>query len=176
MSYPSNTPLASRGSDPLDLKVIYRPARDRAVDIIFVHGLGGSSRLTWSKNYRLEFCWPLKFLPHEPDISEARILTFGYNANFRPGSGKNKTSILDFAKDLLYELKYAKDELGPELEDLRMGEASIIASTCVLGRTNMNIAAHYLRSPLNGRAHCERGTVLKLLTTTKPALTNRIHV
>ncbi|EHK99638.1 putative Vegetative incompatibility protein HET-E-1 [Glarea lozoyensis 74030] len=31
-------------------------------------------------------------------------------------------SVLDFAKDLLYDLKYAKDESAPELEELRMGE------------------------------------------------------
>jgi hypothetical protein len=116
------------------LKVIYRPPCDRRVDIIFVHGLGGSSRKTWAKNRDLEFFWPLKFLPLEPDINEARILTFGYNANFRPGSGKNKMSVLDFAKDLLYDLKYAKDESDSELEDLRMGEASIIV-TAYISRT-----------------------------------------
>lgn len=31
-------------------------------------------------------------------------------------------SVLDFAKDLLYDLKYSQDESVPELEDLRMGE------------------------------------------------------
>lgn len=87
--------------------------------------------MTWSKNRNVEFFWPLKFLPFEPEIKEARILTFGYNANFRPGSGHNKMSVLDFAKDLLYDLKYAKDESVPELEDLRMGEASTIAPACI---------------------------------------------
>lgn len=66
----------------------------------------------------------MKFLPLEPDINEARILTFGYNANFR-GAGKNKAmSVLDFAKELLYELKYSQDDSVPELEELRMGEVS----------------------------------------------------
>jgi len=80
--------------------------------------------MTWSKDHNLDFFWPLKFLPHETDINEARILTFGYNANFRPGSGKNKMSVLDFAKDLLYDLKYGQDESAEELEDLMMGEVS----------------------------------------------------
>lgn len=35
-------------------------------------------------------------------------------------------SVLDFAKDLLYDLKYAQDEDGAELNDLRMGEVSTI--------------------------------------------------
>ncbi|PMD32251.1 YVTN repeat-like/Quino protein amine dehydrogenase [Hyaloscypha variabilis F] len=112
--------------DPLGLKVIHRPLGERRVDIVFIHGLGGSSRMTWSKDHNLDFFWPLKFLPHETDINEARILTFGYNANFRPGSGKNKMSVLDFAKDLLYDLKYGQDESAEELEDLMMGERPII--------------------------------------------------
>lgn len=112
--------------DPLGLKVIHRPSGQRRIDIIFIHGLGGSSRMTWSKNRDPSLFWPLQFLSHEPDISEARFLTFGYNVNFKPGSGKAKISILDFAKDLLYDLKYAQDDTGAELEDLRMGEKRII--------------------------------------------------
>lgn len=83
--------------------------------------------MTWSKNRNPELFWPLKFLPLEPDIKDARILTFGYDANFRPGSGRNKMSILDFAKDLLYDMKYAKDDSVPGLEDLHIGEASEIS-------------------------------------------------
>ncbi|KAK4113334.1 hypothetical protein N656DRAFT_778094 [Canariomyces notabilis] len=116
----------SSGRDPLGLKVVHRPEGERRVDIVFVHGLGGSSRLTWSHNRDPDYFWPLKFLPSEPDINEARILTFGYNANFRPGSGRNKMSILDFAKDLLYDLKYSQDNSGRGLEDLHMGERPII--------------------------------------------------
>lgn len=135
--FQANRGAAASDQDPLGLKIIYRPPGDRGVDIVFVHGLGGSSRATWSKDHNPEFFWPLKFLPFEPDINEARILTFGYNANFRRGSGKNRMSVLDFAKDLLYDLKYAKDESVPELEDLRMGEAStsrLPASTAQLIR------------------------------------------
>ncbi|KAI1087197.1 hypothetical protein F5B19DRAFT_497604 [Rostrohypoxylon terebratum] len=131
----SATPRGVEASskDPLGLKVVYRPAGQRRADIIFVHGLGGSSRMTWSYQRNLEYFWPLKFLPSEPDINEARILTFGYNANFRPGSGKNKMSILDFAKDLLFDLKHAQDETVPELEDLGMGERPIIFTVHSMG-------------------------------------------
>ncbi|KAK4097307.1 hypothetical protein N658DRAFT_500536 [Parathielavia hyrcaniae] len=116
---------ASR-QDPLGLKVVHRPTGERRVDVVFVHGLGGSSQMTWSHNRDPEFFWPLKFLPFESDINESRILTFGYNANFRSGSGRNKMSVLDFAKDLLYEMKFSQDESVQELEDLRMGERPII--------------------------------------------------
>jgi hypothetical protein len=69
----------------------------------------------------------MKFLPHEQDINTARIFTFGYNANFRPGSGKNRWSILDFAKDLLYDLKYAQDDESPSDSDLGMGKVRSVS-------------------------------------------------
>lgn len=92
----------------------------RKVDIVFIHGLGGASRKTWSKNEDPELFWPLKFLSFEPDVCETRLLTFGYNANFR-ASGSVGISVLDFAKDLLFDLKYAKDE---QKEDLDIGAVS----------------------------------------------------
>lgn len=105
---------------PLGLNVVYAPPNGHKADIVFVHGLGGNSRWTWSKYKNPELFWPLTFLPLEPDVCLARILTFGYNANFRKG-GNAGTSVLDFAKDLLFDLKYAKDE---QMDDLEMGNVS----------------------------------------------------
>jgi hypothetical protein len=62
----------------------------------------------------------LQFLPLEPDVCQARILTFGYIANFRRRESVSP-SVLDFAKDLLFDLKYAKDE---QKEDLNIGSVS----------------------------------------------------
>ena len=90
------------------------------MDIIFIHGLGGTSRRTWSKNEDPELFWPLKFLPLEPDVCLARVLTFGYNASIRT-AGNVSTTVLDFAKDLLFDLKYAKDE---QKEALDIGNVS----------------------------------------------------
>jgi hypothetical protein len=87
-----------------------------------VHGLGGTSRLSWSKNKDPELFWPLTFLPLEPDICHARILTFGYNATILKAN-KNTSSILDFAKALLFDLKYGK---GLEMEELNIGEVSLL--------------------------------------------------
>ena len=94
----------------MGLQVLHNPENGRRADIVFVHGLGGTSRLTWSKNKDLDLFWPLKFLPFEPDICQGRILTFGYNGSFLNSSAKNSATVLDFAKDLLYDLKYAQDE------------------------------------------------------------------
>lgn len=108
------------GPGPLGLSVIYIPENVLKVDIVFIHGLGGASRKTWSKNQDPELFWPLKFLPSEPNVCHARILTFGYNANIS-AAGNLSTSVLDFAKDLLFDLKYAKDE---QKEDLHIGFVS----------------------------------------------------
>ena len=85
-----------------------------------MHGLGGTSRWTWSKHRNPKLFWPLTFLPLEPDICLARIMTFGYNASFQK-TGNVTTSVLDFAKDLLFDLKYAKDQ---HMEDLDVGKVS----------------------------------------------------
>ena len=145
--------------DPLGLKVLHTPSGQRRVDIVFVHGLGGSSRLSWSKNHDLDLFWPLKFLPFEPGINEARLLTFGYNANFGPGSRKNKMSVLDFAKDLLYDLKYAKDESGPELDELNMGEVCSDSMARTDRLANIDIATNNFHGSFYGRSHCERGII-----------------
>lgn len=112
---------------PVGLYILYTPDNGHKVDIVFVHGLGGTSRRTWSKNEDPELFWPLKFLPLEPDICRARILTFGYNADFR-AAGNASTSVLDFAKDLLFDLKYAKYEQQKDLDIGNVGKASEIRS------------------------------------------------
>jgi hypothetical protein len=109
-------------SGPLGLTVVYTPNNGHKVDIVFVHGLGGTSRWTWSKNRKPELFWPLTFLPLEPDICLARIMTFGYNAQFQK-AGSVTTSVLDFAKGLLFDLKYGKDQ---HLEELEIGNVPLI--------------------------------------------------
>ncbi|KAL3420621.1 nacht and wd domain protein [Phlyctema vagabunda] len=112
----------TKSSDHLGLNVIFEP-EDPLVDIIFVHGLGGTSRATWSYNRDLDFFWPGKWLPLEPDIQNARILSFGYNAHFAAPGPAPIAGISDFAKDLLFEMKYAKNK---RLEDLEIGKRPLI--------------------------------------------------
>ncbi|KAL1851758.1 hypothetical protein VTK73DRAFT_9363 [Phialemonium thermophilum] len=114
--------------DPLGLTVVYQPPGAPVADVVFVHGLGGSSRRTWCHNRDLELFWPARFLPLEPVVGAARILTFGYNAGFGPGSAKSRIAILDFAQELLYELKFARDRSTPESGSgsLGIGERPII--------------------------------------------------
>lgn len=61
--------MATYGLDEL-----YSP-EDAKVDIVFVHGLSGHRRATWTKDSIL---WPQELLP--TDIPSARVITFGYEA------------------------------------------------------------------------------------------------
>lgn len=105
------------GQNPLGLNVVYTPKNGHKADIVFVHGLGGTSRWTWSKHKSPDLFWPLTFLPLEPDLCLARIMSFGYNATIRKSTNAS-TAVLDFAKELLFDLKYATDD---QKEDLNIG-------------------------------------------------------
>ncbi|KAL1881197.1 hypothetical protein Daus18300_001048 [Diaporthe australafricana] len=122
----SDLALVRKSSDAdsgaFGLNVVCTPDHGHKADIVFVHGLGGTSRWTWSKNRDPELFWPLTFLALEPDLCLARILTFGYNATLKKG-GHAGHSVLDFAKDLLFDLKYATDE---RKGDLQMGSVPLI--------------------------------------------------
>ncbi|MCJ1434911.1 hypothetical protein MMC27_004281 [Xylographa pallens] len=112
-----------RRLDPLGLNVVYDPGPARTVDIIFVHGLGGTSRQTWSKNRNPDLFWPQTWLPSEPETACARILSFGYNVNFKSIGPKSLSGVTDFAKDLLFEMRFGKDNKS---EDLNIGKIPVI--------------------------------------------------
>lgn len=97
------------------LSVVYTPpTTPHRANIIFIHGLGGTSLGTWTKSKDPELFWPSKFLQCDPELCSCRILTFGYEASIFKGD--NIKSISDIAKDLLFNLKYSKDENGEDLE------------------------------------------------------------
>ncbi len=122
-SYRNASPSSDRHNETLGLQVIYQPPSAAPIDIIFVHGLGGDIRKTWSKNHDPNLFWPQLWLPLEPDIGRARIFSFGYNASFRGGAAKSISNIADFAKELLFDMKFGRDEQG---EDLEIGKVPIM--------------------------------------------------
>ncbi|KAI8948085.1 hypothetical protein F4801DRAFT_592075 [Xylaria longipes] len=127
LSVPSaaNSVLHHRSPSPstsgLGLHIIHQPEHP-VLDIIFVHGLGGHSRKTWSKDHDPSFFWPGLWLPSETGIESARIFTFGYNADWRSAT-KSVSNITDFAKELLFEMRFGKDGSG---EDVNLGLNPII--------------------------------------------------
>ncbi|KAI4262525.1 MAG: hypothetical protein L6R42_002303 [Xanthoria sp. 1 TBL-2021] len=113
-----------RHADPLGLNVLYEPDDGAPiVDIIFVHGLGGTSQETWSRNRDPQFFWPREWLPSEPGFEQARILSFGYNAHFASSGRENVLDIADFAKDLLFGMKYGLNE---DSQGLEVGKVPVI--------------------------------------------------
>jgi hypothetical protein len=96
----------------LDLPAESASTSEPAVNIVFVHGLGGSAKGTWT--YAPGRFWPL-WLHEVEGLENTRVMTFGYDANWHQiWKPKNLLDISDFGKQLLDQLflhysKYPKD-------------------------------------------------------------------
>ncbi|KAK4141312.1 uncharacterized protein C8A04DRAFT_39157 [Dichotomopilus funicola] len=106
-----------RTDDPLGLVVLHKPSK-RTVDILFIHGLGGSSLRTWCRDGDLHKLWPKLWLPQL--IPTARILSFGYKTHFSSKTDTSSLSIKNFAGDLLHQMKHG------ETTTERLGQVPII--------------------------------------------------
>ncbi|KAF2671659.1 hypothetical protein BT63DRAFT_398038 [Microthyrium microscopicum] len=116
--------------DPLGLELIYEPEISPPLDIIFVHGIGGTSRSTWTKDRHADKFWPKRWLPNEPGIQTARILSFGYNAVPNNGGPNPLSNIGFFARALLEAMKELP--IG-HTEDIILGQRPIIFIVHSLG-------------------------------------------
>ena len=83
---------------PYGLTTIFTPHEPAVADLLFVHGLGGGSRSTWTKSLDASLFWPKEWLPQDAGFKDVRIHNFGYNSNLGEESTLN---IHDFAKSLL---------------------------------------------------------------------------
>ncbi|RYP42779.1 hypothetical protein DL768_010231 [Monosporascus sp. mg162] len=72
---------------PLGLTLLYSPSEPK-IDFIFVHGLGGGSRKTWSKTSRPSHYWPQEWLPRDPAFKNVRIHSYGYDSDYLKGKGE----------------------------------------------------------------------------------------
>lgn len=93
-----NTETTQDVKGPLGLNTLYIPTSTTVVDLVFVHGLGGGSRSTWTKNGEPSLYWPKEWLPEDPGFQDVRIHSFGYNSNWEKESSLN---VHDFSKSLL---------------------------------------------------------------------------
>jgi hypothetical protein len=99
-------PSTSLSLDQLGPEVLFHVTAkgDSGVDVIFVHGLRGSSLGTWSKGV---VCWPRDLLKIDiQDASyDARIITWGYDSSAaNVFSYASKESIFGHAETLLEDL------------------------------------------------------------------------
>ncbi|KAL8736886.1 MAG: hypothetical protein Q9181_002226 [Wetmoreana brouardii] len=86
----------------LGLNLLYEPS-EAIADFIFVHGLRGGSRKTWSHSDDPSLFWPKEWLSTEPRFRHIRIHSYGYNADW----GEKKGSVLnihDFGSALLGDI------------------------------------------------------------------------
>jgi hypothetical protein len=80
------------------------------IDVVFVHGLGGSARQTWTHGASKQF-WPL-WLYRLDAFQNVRLFTFGYDAEWQTfGGPRNALDIRGFAHQLLDDLSlhYRRD-------------------------------------------------------------------
>ena len=87
---------------------LLRDVPEPLVDFIFVHGLGGGSRKTWSKSSNQYHYWPKEWLSQDPDFGCVRVWSFGYKADWNERK-ENVLEIHDFALALLGEIDNAPD-------------------------------------------------------------------
>lgn len=134
---PRNTWAEGDVGDPLGLTLIHGGPGSQ-VDLIFVHGLGGSSLKTWSWKRNVDLFWP-EWIRHEEGLSDCRVFSFGYNSKFWD-SGE-PFSIMDFSKGLLIHMsQYSRgngDQIGrvSRLDEAEpSGVSSHAPTACITAR------------------------------------------
>ena len=102
----SSLELADGKRGPLGLTTLHEPSPPTVptTDLVFIHGLLGGSRKTWSFSPDISHYWPLAWLPTDDDFADVRIHTYGYNADWGERR-ESALSIHDFAQSLLGELR-----------------------------------------------------------------------
>ena len=84
---------------PLGFNLLHEPS-EPLIDFVFVHGLRGGSRKTWSKTNNLAHYWPKEWLPIDSKFKNVRIHSFGYNSDWGE-KGSSVLTIHDFGQALL---------------------------------------------------------------------------
>ena len=133
---------------PLGLNLLYSPP-DPLVDFVFVHGLRGGSRKTWTFQDRPETYWPQQWLPNDSRFRNVRIHSFGYSADW----GSTKESLLsvhDFGQALLGELANSPDIAGGEQQTaiVLIGHSMggiVIKKALLLAKQDPNCSEIYAR-------------------------------
>ena len=82
------------------------PDAEPVADLVFIHGLGGGSRKTWSHGPDPTLFWPKQWLPRDPEFRDVRIHSFGYDSSYAKRSSSD-LNIYDFAQSLLAALQYS---------------------------------------------------------------------
>ncbi|KAF2761174.1 hypothetical protein EJ05DRAFT_483569 [Pseudovirgaria hyperparasitica] len=149
------------------------------IDLIFVHGLGGGSRKTWSKSSSNFHFWPKEWLPNDPDFENVRIHSFGYKADW----SERRESILniqDFAHSLLGEVQDSPHIRRSRTKIILVGHSMggiVIKKAYVVARQKALYsefasrvrAIHFLATPHRGSDMARTlRNILRLVSGSKP--------
>jgi hypothetical protein len=104
----------------LGLTTLYTPkvsSNHATADLIFIHGIGGGSRATWTFNGNPSTFWPLEWLPKGEHLRNTSIHTFGYEPGIRERTAPPDNDIGMAATSLLQWISEspgidASDEVG----------------------------------------------------------------
>ena len=95
-------------TNPYGLSIVYQPKEGPVcMNIILIHGLGGTSWDTWTErdHSKPPFFWPSSLHEIHP-LQRVRVSTFGYDtSSFKSMVGYSASTISDFALDLLCRLR-----------------------------------------------------------------------
>ncbi|KAH8589976.1 hypothetical protein B0O99DRAFT_315745 [Bisporella sp. PMI_857] len=94
---------------PLGLNLLWDVAEPQ-IDFIFVHGLGGGSRKTWSASSDPGLYWPKVWLAEDQAFGCVRIHSFGYAADWVQRK-ESFLNIRDFARSLINAI-YCDPNIG----------------------------------------------------------------
>ncbi|MCJ1381241.1 Serine active site containing protein 1 [Xylographa soralifera] len=78
--------------NPIGLTEVFSPSEQASVDVVFVHGIFGHPKDTWTCDDADVF-WPAELLPPILEDESARVLTYGYDAGadtFTDGQARHK--------------------------------------------------------------------------------------
>ncbi|RAR14369.1 WD40/YVTN repeat-like-containing domain [Stemphylium lycopersici] len=105
---------------PLGLNTLFSSPQP-LLDIIFVHGLQGGSRKTWSSSKRMEHFWPKEWLSRDPGFHHARVHSFGYRSDWT----NTKSSILNI--NHIAETLLASIQSSPSLRETPASKIIFVA-------------------------------------------------
>ena len=151
-SHPVGCETLLEGTAPVMVEWVPFPTADRCAQclttggsIVFVHGLRGHRRNTWTRD---GVCWPHDLLSQEEGLSHARVLAFGYDANIvNPTGSASLSSLFEHSISLLNEL--ARERKQDAVSMAIFGEA--IPIYFYLARPSHNFCCTFSR-----RTHSQR--------------------
>jgi hypothetical protein len=107
---PTEAPGDVRG--PLGLNLLYCSS-EPLIEFIFVHGLGGGSKKTWTHGDDPDLYWPKEWLSKDLAFKNVRIHSFGYDSNWTETKATTN-SVHDFGLSLLNHIQTSPQMKGDE--------------------------------------------------------------